>query len=157
MHARGLLTSIMSWGLHKLMSLSIHLCDLTPDELAGRDAVDDLLDAYMSNHATREPSPQQETQARDIPVDLTKIMARDAVDDLLDAYMSNHATREPQQEARARNIPVDPTKIVARDDRSTNAFIKALLNSRDSSKRELTADDVLSLTSLASRALDELD
>jgi hypothetical protein len=91
---------------------------LTPDELAGRDTVDEILDAHMSNHAAREPSPQQETQARD--------------------------------------IPDGPTKTVARDDSATNAFTNALLNSRDSS-RSITADDVLSLASLASRALDELD
>ena len=103
------------------MSLPIRLGDFTPDELAGGDTVDDLLDAYMSNHATREPSPQQETQARDIP--------------LVDG----------------------PTKTAARDGSATDTFIKALLNSRDSSKRELTVDEMLSLASLASRALDELD
>ena len=48
------------------------------------------------------------------------------------------------------------TKTVARDDSATNAFINALLNSRDSS-RSLTTDDVLPLASFASRALDELD
>jgi len=100
------------------MSLPIRLRDLTPDELAGRDTVDDIFDTYMSNHATREPSPQQETQARD--------------------------------------IPDGATKTVARDDSATNAFINALLNTRDSSGI-LTTDDVLSLASLASRALDELD
>jgi hypothetical protein len=103
------------------MSLFIRLRDLTPDELAGRDIVDDLLDTYMSNHATREPSPQQETQARDTP------------------------------------LADGPTKTAARDGSATDTFIKALLNSRDSSKSELTADDVLSIASLASRALDELD
>ena len=94
------------------MSLSVRHRDLTPDELAGRDTVDGILDA-------REPSPQQETQARGIP-DGPKTVARDGTDD------------------------------------PTNAFIKALLNSRDSSK-SLTTDEVLSLASLASRALDELD
>ena len=98
------------------MSLSIRLRDLTTDELAGGDTVDDILDRYT--HSTREPSPQQETQARGIS---------------------------------------DGPTTVARDDSSTDAFLKALLNSRDSSKRDLTADDVLSLASLASRALDELD
>ena len=97
------------------MSIAIHLRNLTPDELAGRDIVDDFLNTKV--HATREPSPQQEAQAR--------------------------------------GIPGGPT-TVARDDSPTNAFLKALLNSRDSSK-ELTADEVLSIASLASRALDELD
>ena len=110
------MTSILSWGLHELVSLSIHLRDLTPDELAGRDIVDDFLNTPI--HSTREPSPQQETQAR--------------------------------------GIPDGPTEIAARDGSATDAFINALLNSRDSS-RSLTADDVLSLASLASRALDDLD
>jgi hypothetical protein len=97
------------------MSIAIHLRNLTPDELAGRNIVDDFLNTNV--HATREPSPQQEAQAR--------------------------------------GSPGGPT-TVARDDSPKNAFLKALLNSRDSSK-ELTADEVLSIASLASRALDELD
>ena len=83
-------------------------------------------------------------------------IAGDTVDDILNKYM--HPTREPspQQETQARDITDDTTKTAARDDSSTNAFIKALLNSRDS-ERELSANDLLSLASLASRALDELD
>ena len=83
-------------------------------------------------------------------------LAGDTVDDILNKYI--HPTREPspQQERQARNIPVGPTKTAARDGSSTNAFVKALLNSRDS-KGELSADEVLSLASLGSRALDELD
>jgi hypothetical protein len=119
MQPRGLLTSILAWGLHAFMSLPIRIRGLTPDGLVGRDAVDDILDVYMSNmnHATREPLPQQETQARGIP---------------------------------------DGPKTVARDGSAANDFINALLHSRDSSG-ELTLDHVLSLASLASRALDELD
>ena len=72
-----------------------------------------------------------------------------------DLSMDELAGRDVVDEAA--NIPDGP-KTVARDgtDSSTNAFIKALLNSRDSSK-SLTTDEVLSLASLASRALDELD
>jgi hypothetical protein len=117
LHARGLFTGILSWVLHKIMSLSVRARDLIPDDLAGRNTVDDFLNTYTSNHATREPSPQQEIQARGIP---------------------------------------DAPETVARDGSATDAFIKALLSSRDTSK-SLTADDVLSLASLASRALDELD
>lgn len=81
----------------------------------------------------------------------------DTVDEILAKYM--HPTREPspQQETQTRDIPVGATKTAARDESSTNAFIKALLNSRDSSKGELSTDEVLSLASLASRALDELN
>jgi hypothetical protein len=119
MRPRGLLTSLLAWGLRAFMSLPIRIRGLTPDELVGRDAVDDILDVYMPNmnHATREPLPQQETQARGIP---------------------------------------DGPKTVARDGSAANDFINALLHSRDSSG-ELTPDHVLSLASLASRALDELD
>jgi hypothetical protein len=59
--ARGLLISALAWVLQKFMSLSVRHRDLTPDELAG-----DVINDYTS-HATREPSPQQEAQARDIP------------------------------------------------------------------------------------------
>jgi len=139
--------------------------------LNSRDQVDDILNKW-SNHATREPSPQEEQQARDIS-DGSETVARDDsstdafikailnsrghVDDILNKYLPNHATREPspQEEKQARDIPDGP-ETVARDDSSTDAFIKAILNSRDSSKG-LTADDVLSLASLASRALDDLD
>jgi hypothetical protein len=38
--------------------------DLTPDELAGRNTVDDIVNAYMPKHSAREPSSQRETQAR---------------------------------------------------------------------------------------------
>ena len=48
----------------------------------------------------------------------------------------------PQQETHARDIPDGP-KIVARDDPMTNAFIKAILNSRDLSMDELAGRDVV--------------
>jgi hypothetical protein len=116
MHARGLFSSILSWGLKKLKSLSIHFRDLTPDELAGRDIVDDFLNTPVKLPGS---STQQETQPP--------------------------------------RIPNGSTKTAAREVSSTDAFITALLNSRDPSKGDLTTDDVLSLASLASRALDELD
>ena len=64
-HARApsLLVSFLAWFMHKLMSLPIRHRDLTPDELVGRDAVDDFINTYMS-HAAREPSPEQEIQDR---------------------------------------------------------------------------------------------
>ena len=226
MQARGLLTSILARSMRELIILPICLRDLITDALAGRDNVDDFLNKYLSNHATREPSPEEETQARDISdgpetvarddsatdafikailnsrdqvddilnkwsnhatrepspqeeqqardiSDGSETVARDDsstdafikailnsrghVDDILNKYLPNHATREPspQEEKQARDIPDGP-ETVARDDSSTDAFIKAILNSRDSSKG-LTADDVLSLASLASRALDDLD
>jgi hypothetical protein len=135
MHPRGFLTSILSWGLHKLMSLSIRHRDLTSDELADRDYVDDFLNS------------------RDSPRD--ELAGRDAVDEFINTIFSHPAAREPspQQETHARGIPDSP-KTVARD--ATDDFIKALLRSRDSSS-EFTADDLLTLASLGSRALDELD
>jgi hypothetical protein len=105
--ARNLFTSILALAIHKLMSLPIHLRDLTPDKFAGRNSDDDFINNRTPNHATREPSPKQKTQA-------------------------------------------------ARDRRATNAFIKALLNSREPS-REVTTDKVTRLALLASRALNELD
>jgi hypothetical protein len=176
MQARGLLTSILSRGLHKFVSLSIHLRDLTSDELAGRDYVDDFLNDYMSSHSTREQSPRKETQAVDtdpsraVPLDggdpvisglnsrdslRGELAGRDAVDDYISALLKGPAAREPspQQETHARDIP-DGHETVARD--ATNDFITALLQSRDSSKG-ITPDEVLTLASLGSRALDELD
>jgi hypothetical protein len=162
------------------MSLSIHLRDLTSDELAGRDYVDDFLNDYMSSHSTREQSPRQETQNHVIPVDTDpsravsldggdpvitglksrdslrgELAGRDAVDEYISALLKSPAAREPspQQETHAHDIP-DGHETVARD--ATNDFITALLQSRDSSKG-LTPDEVLTLASLGSRALDELD
>jgi hypothetical protein len=65
------------------MSLSVHLRDLKPDELAGRDTndpFDEFFNNYMS-HATREPSPQQETQSHAAD----ELAARDAWEDLLNS------------------------------------------------------------------------
>jgi len=180
---------------------------LTSDELAGRDVVEDkvndFLKTYMPNHAPREPSPQQDTEARSVPDGTPETVARDAntmdlikaylnsrgssrdelagrdvvedkVNDFLKTYMPNHATREPstqqdkallnsrgssrdelagRDDPQARGIPDGPTKT---DGSATDAFIHALMSSRDTSK-EITADDMLTLASLASRALDELD
>jgi hypothetical protein len=93
MQARGLLTSILSWGLHKLKSLSIHLRDLTSDEFAGRDYVDEFI-TLLRNPAAREPSPRQETHARGIP-DGHEIVARGAT---LDFFNSILKTLEAPQE-----------------------------------------------------------
>ena len=101
--ATSLFTSFLAWVVHKFMSIRGR--DLTPGDLAGRDAaINDLVDDYMSQqHSAREPSPQQVTQARSVESD---------------------------------------------------AFLKALLQSRDLSRRA-TTEDVLRL--LASRALDDLE
>jgi len=142
---------------------------------ARRNDIDDLL-----NHlSTREPSTQKETQARSIATDgSTEIMARTANDfltallnsrdspmdelagrDIIDDLFNHsiHPPREPspQQETQARRIP-DSSTIMARDNSATSAFIKALLSSRESSG-DITPDNLLTLASLASRALDELD
>ena len=182
-HARGLFTSILAWAVHKLMSLPLRARFSTSDEFAGRDDVSDkvhdFISTYMPNHATREPSPQQNTQARSTPDGTPGTVAPhegttnafikallssrdehegyDTVSDFLDAYRSNHATRAPsnQQETQA-GVTDGPTKAAVQNGSATDAFIDALLNARDSSK-DFTADDVLTLASLASRALDELD
>ncbi len=79
-------------------------------------------------------------------------------EDFVNAYISKPATREstPQQESEARSVPDEAPETVTRDNTATNEFIKALLESRESSE-EITHDHVLGLASLASRALDELD
>jgi len=91
--ARGLLTSVLAWVLQKLMSLPARRLrrDLTLDELAGRDnTFGDFLNDYIS-HATREPSPQQEAQARDIP-DGSRTVARDgsATNKFITALLNSH-------------------------------------------------------------------
>lgn len=85
------------------MSLPIRARNLTPNDLAGRDTIDDFVGSYMSHHSARESSPQQET---------------------------------------ARSVESDD-------------FIKAILNSRDLSRRAST-EDLLRLI-LANRAWDDLD
>ncbi|KAF8495546.1 hypothetical protein F5888DRAFT_564187 [Russula emetica] len=123
-------------GFNELLSALASRRDVAPDrdELAARGSLED----FVKKLNTR----------------------RNSVDDFMNNYMSKHAARElsSQQETQARGIPGagGPTETVAQDSGATNAFIKALLSSRDSPK-ELTPEDVLSLASLASRALDELD
>jgi len=79
-----------------------------------------------------------------IPDDLA---GSDIFDDAVASVKSNYANREPspQQETKTR-----------RDDSATDKFLKALLNSHDLTRR-ITADDVLGLAKLATRALDDLD
>jgi hypothetical protein len=113
MQARGLFSSILDWGRDALSDVAVHLRDLTPDEFAGRNTVDDFINKRTSNHATREPNPEQGIHARD---------------------------------------PVNSPE--ARDSQAANDFIKALLNSRESSTDSI---DLMNLAALASRALDELD
>lgn len=71
--------------------------------------------------------------------DLThdEFAGRDAVDKFINAYMSKHATRESrsEKETRARGTADDHTKNLARGSR--DAFIKALLKARESSRARL--------------------
>jgi hypothetical protein len=71
------------------MSLSIYLRDLDPDELAGRDVVDDFLNTPIAT--THEPSPKQKTQARGIPDSPTTVAARDgsATDEFINALLNS--------------------------------------------------------------------
>ena len=137
---------------------------MTSDELAGRDVVEDkvndFLNTYMPNHASREPSPQQDTEARSIPDSTPKTVARDdnTKDAIIEALLNSHGSSRDELAGRddpqARGIPDGSTKTDHGS--ATDAFIHALMSSRDTSK-EITADDMLTLASLASRALDELD
>jgi hypothetical protein len=85
---------------------------LIPDDLAGSDIFDDLFASVQSNHANREPSPQQETKARrsdstDAVIKALLLNSRDGdiSDDFIATVKPNRAsTREPspQQETQAR-------------------------------------------------------
>ena len=67
-------TRLLAWGLHKLMSLPIRLCDLTSDELAGRDAMDGLFEKYAQ-------SPR-EVSRRATVEDLVRLLGTRAFDEL---------------------------------------------------------------------------
>jgi hypothetical protein len=139
--------------------VSIRLRDLTPDKLAGRSTVDDIVNDYVSKIriSARDSSPQKDTKARSDDSgtafleallnsrDLTpdELAGRNTVDDIVNNYMSGHFARESssQQETQARSYDSD-------------AFLKAILNSRDLSGR-LTTDEMLRI--LTSRAMDDLD
>ncbi len=114
--SRGFFTNLIAFALNHI--LTVRLRDVSPDELAGRDNLDDAINAYISN---------------------SKPTARE--------YM-------PEQEIQARSSPDDTPKTVARDG-TMNDFINALMKTRDSP--EITTEDALTLASLASRALDDLD
>ena len=144
--------------------------DASSGELARRDAVDDFL-ITLSNRATRGPT---KTVARDSSTrkrfiealsglnsrdsSMGKLARRDAIDDYLVDYLSNQATPKSssRQETQARGMPDSAPKTVTRDSSTSKAFLKALLSTRDSG-RDITPTEMLSLASLASRALDELD
>lgn len=59
----SLFTGVLSWFIHKLMSLPLRIRDLTPDDLASRDFIDGLFSEHISKPSAREPSLQQETGA----------------------------------------------------------------------------------------------
>ena len=70
------------------MSLPIRLCDLTSDELAGRNFLEDIFEKH-SHPSTREPS-KQENQARGDYADFVKallgsreVSRRATIDDLV--------------------------------------------------------------------------
>jgi len=114
--SRGFFTNLIAFALNHI--LTVRLRDVSPDELAGRDNLDDAINAYISN---------------------SKPTAREHM---------------PEQEIQARSSPDDTPKTVARDG-TMNDFINALMKTRDSP--EITTEDALTLASLASRALDDLD
>jgi hypothetical protein len=148
------------------------LRDVTPDELAARDGLNDFVGKYLNSRESgpdhlRDFDPEQTLQARNwfsefasamenfILRDVTtdELGARDDLDDFIDFLNSRES--DPQPEVHARSTADGPSKTVARDAVADN-FINALLKSRDSSGA-ITAEDLLALASLASRALDDLD
>jgi len=138
--------------------------DVTPELLAARDGPEDL--AQTSDKFVKVLNDALASSRRDVASDglaargdwedFVKILNTrdDTVEDILDKYI-NSREPSPQQETQARDI--GPTKTAAWDESSTTALINTLLNSRDPSKGELTTGEVLSIASLGSRALDELD
>jgi hypothetical protein len=146
---------------------------LTSDELrvTGRNTADDI---DMSRHSAREPSPQQETQARsdDSRTALIKAILgsrdeqemqsrRDDTSALLKAILGSRDEQEMQSRSDDTSALLkailgsrDEQEMQSRSDDSTSSLIEALLNSRDLSRR-LTTDEMLKI--LASRAMDDLD
>jgi hypothetical protein len=107
--------------------------------------------------AARNLGPGQDIQARSTSfvTFLAKILkklglriplGRDIHEDIIDTHTLS--TRS-QPEIQARNSPPETVARGAADD-----FIKALLKSRDS---DITPEGLLTLASLASRALDDLE
>ena len=177
--ATSLLTSVLAWVVHKLMSLPIRFRELTPDELAGRGFIEDIVKAPVPH--SREPNPDEEVQARDTTNARSENAARadDATNAFIKALLSGRDYSSDDElagrswlddimdivvppdywAALKRSTTEDDIEIMAREDgasgdSATNAFIKALMSTRD---EEVTRDNVMRLASLASRALDELD
>ena len=121
--------------------------DVKPESLAARVTSEEFLDAILSD---RDLSSGQDIEARSLFSDLFdvgmtvlndfrrdvpsgELAGRDVVDDLL-RTLSNRATREPNPGA---------PKTVARDSSTSEAFVKAFFNSRDSSMGNLAGRDVV--------------
>jgi hypothetical protein len=124
----------------------------------GSDSSDTFADALSALVSSRRDVASDGLAARSEWEDFVEMLntRRDIVDDFLNTPVKLPGS-STQQETQPPRIPNGSTKTAAREVSSTDAFITALLNSRDPSKGDLTTDDVLSLASLASRALDELD
>lgn len=162
--APSLLTSVLAWVVHKLMSLPIRYRELTSDELAGRDYFEDLLEASVPH--SRELNPEKGARARDTTngrienarnVDTTNafmkalLNARDLSSDELAGRSWLDDTMNliiPASPWPARSINEDTTEIMARDNSAlarsaTDALIKALMNTRDLSSDELAGRDFI--------------
>jgi hypothetical protein len=138
------------------------LRDATPDELAARDGLNDVVKRFLNsrdsgpnqarNWLSKLASAVEEFVLRDVTPD--ELAARDDLDDFMNTYFLNTRESVSQPDIQARSAPDGPSKTVARDT-VADGFINALLKSRDSSG--ITPDDLLALASLASRTLNDLD
>jgi hypothetical protein len=108
--------------------------DSSAAELAGRSSFTDLMDA-ISQHSSREPSPQQETQAR----------SEDNTSAFLKALLQSRDVSSGEVRARDSSAAELAGRSFLND-----PYLEALLRSR-----EVSDDDVLEL--LRSRAMDDLD
>ena len=132
--ARNWLSELMG-TMEKLV-----LRDVTPDELAARDGLNDLVKKYLNS---RESDPDH---LHDVSSD--KLSARDIVDDFMAAVV-NTRDFSPEQTPQARNWltelvtaaedfvlrDVTPDELAARD--GLSGFVKRFLNSRESGLNHL--------------------
>jgi hypothetical protein len=80
------LPAILAHILHLLGRIRVR--DVTPEELARRDNLDDFIDTYLLN--TRELGTHPEIQARSLPDGQSETVARDdAAGDFINALLKN--------------------------------------------------------------------
>ena len=155
------------WSELAEMAAQVLRRDDTPGDLAARDDFGDFMDALTSTGSGQGVQSRsfwselaemaaQVLRRDDSPDGLTRrySVGASSLDAFLDYFMLNLRDLGPEAEIQARSIPDGAAETVARS-AAADDFLNALLKTRDSP--EITPDSLLSLASLASRTLDDLD